>query len=390
LTAQLINYIKYELQTKKSMGLPGLGTLLLYRKPATFDVNNTTLLPPSYKLNFTSSNTTSNSALPQVIKNDLEHLSAIINEDILKYGRSKIKNLGTFSKEENKISFTSDPNFESSYTIGLKAIDNVTVADKVFTGSKEPVVSTETLIAKKQAKAPSELDQGLKNILLYLLYGAIAAVILYALFNIKIPTSKNIDFKPKVKDTLVQNQVTPDTSSVQTATVGDTITTEASKKDTLISTSTNIAEKDPKNSKIDAVKEEVPDTPITPTLPKTKDSKIAKGSSISSSKNSSSKKEAGSINKAKSNSSNKFENGRIEKLDGRPCVIVTGSFSKSTNTVKMVKHLQSKGYKVYTESLGELTRVGVVHQCTAGSNIDSIVETIKNQINSDAWILENN
>jgi cell division septation protein DedD len=368
------------------MGLPGLGTLLLHRQAAQFADDNSTILPPSFKLNF-KTDKVDNSPIPQALKNDLEHLSSLINEDLSKYGRSKIKNLGTFTKEADSIKFTSDPNFEYSYTTGLKSLENVKVADKVFTGLKEPVISTETLVAKKQPKTPTELDKGIKNILLYLLYGAIAAGILYALFNIKIPTSKNIESKPKQVDTLVQNKVSQDTSSIQGSTNIDTLLADNKNSDTLLSNSENEVANDTKISKSEDIKTEIAKPEIIPAQPKTKDNKIAKVSTNSSK----SKKESSSVkNKSKDYSPNKIENSKLEKRDGRPCVIVTGSFSKSTNINKMVKHLQSKGYKVYTENLGELTRVGVEHTCTAGSNIDSIVETIKSQINSDAWILENN
>jgi cell division septation protein DedD len=376
------------------MGLPGLGTLLLHRQAAYFADDNATIIPPSYKLNF-KSDKLENSSLPQAVQNDLEHLSNLINEDLSKYGRSKIKNLGTFTKEAENINFTSDPNFESSYTIGLKTIPNVRVADKIFTGSKEAVVSTETLITKKASKSSSELNQGLKNVLLYLLYGAIAAGILYALFNIKIPTSKNIESKPKPIDTLVQNKVTEDTSYHETSAISDTNIANSKNRDTIIVKPIIEAQNETKVTKSDPAISEFSEPKSNAVQSKTDHNKTANAKASGTAKATSSVKNLGSKKGSSSedkenDSPNKFEKSKLEKRDGRPCVIVTGSFSKSTNIAKMVKHLQSKGYKVYTENLGELTRVGVEHTCSAGSNIDSIVETIKSQINSDAWILENN
>jgi cell division septation protein DedD len=373
-TTQLINYIKYELQTRKTMDLPGLGMLSLQRLPAVFDHDKSTIRPPQYKLKF-NSNETTNRPLPQSIQNDLLHLSNIITEDLSKYGRSKIKNLGSFSQDGGNINFISDPAFESSYSIGLKPQENVKEVSKIYNGENGTAIPTETLITKKQAYN----DDWLQSLMKYLLYGLLAALLIYALFNIELPSSKPSPIK---QSNYPLDTVAKDSSGLDT--IGQAALEQA-KIDSAIFAQ-NMAIKD----SIEAAKKIEDNNKIKETQPiaqsESKVQKFTRKPTPPTSKNATAGYRKNESEKIDTNGLNKFNKGELGHVEGKPCVVVTGAFAKSTNTVRMIRQLQAKGYKVYTEEIGDLTRVGILYQCTATN--DSLVEKVKNQVNKDAWILK--
>jgi hypothetical protein len=75
-------------------------------------------------------------------------------------------------------------------------------------------------------------------------------------------------------------------------------------------------------------------------------------------------------------------------VSGR-CVIITGSFSRDSNIKNQRTRLENLGYSVYTENIGNLTRVGVLVDCKE-ANLKSELSYIRANIESAAWIMEEN
>ena len=68
------------------------------------------------------------------------------------------------------------------------------------------------------------------------------------------------------------------------------------------------------------------------------------------------------------------------------CIIITGSFSEPNNEELMKDLIISNGYTPYSESFNSLTRVGVEIECNA-DNVESILNEVRQNINSQAWYL---
>ena len=80
---------------------------------------------------------------------------------------------------------------------------------------------------------------------------------------------------------------------------------------------------------------------------------------------------------------------RYEDLNNQPlnCIIITGTFGKSTNILRMIKKLEAEGYDSYTEQLPNgLTRVGFFFQCKE-ENLESYIYDVRQRISDAAWYL---
>lgn len=81
---------------------------------------------------------------------------------------------------------------------------------------------------------------------------------------------------------------------------------------------------------------------------------------------------------------------KYEDVNPHPmnCIIITGTFSKDYNVVKMIKKLESKGYDSYTENAsGDLTRVGFFFACDE-ENLESYIYNIRQTVSENAWYLK--
>lgn len=69
------------------------------------------------------------------------------------------------------------------------------------------------------------------------------------------------------------------------------------------------------------------------------------------------------------------------------CVIVSGSFSSSSNVNRMTEIIQSHGYPVYKEGVGDLVRVGAIVNCNPGE-LEAHLSYIRENIEQASWLLE--
>lgn len=69
------------------------------------------------------------------------------------------------------------------------------------------------------------------------------------------------------------------------------------------------------------------------------------------------------------------------------CVIVVGSFSRTSNVERMKTELKSRGHRIFTQNINGLTRVGLYAPC-APRPLDSTLTETRENIESNAWLLE--
>ncbi len=69
------------------------------------------------------------------------------------------------------------------------------------------------------------------------------------------------------------------------------------------------------------------------------------------------------------------------------CIIITGSFKRSRNAVKMQTKVSKLGYESYTERYGSFNRVGIKFDC-AGKDLPAYIKKIRSQFDIYAWYLE--
>ncbi len=106
------------------------------------------------------------------------------------------------------------------------------------------------------------------------------------------------------------------------------------------------------------------------------------------------------IDEAINDEYNREETGQIKNIEsealglarllelntkGETCALVLGAFGNAQNITNMQQDLESKGFRVYTQEIGELTRVGVYVPCRSGSEAVSLGRQV---IESGAWLLK--
>jgi CCDC81-like prokaryotic HU domain 1 len=70
----------------------------------------------------------------------------------------------------------------------------------------------------------------------------------------------------------------------------------------------------------------------------------------------------------------------------KSCIVIIGAFKKEYNAKKLIKHIQTKGYKTYSQMHNGFKRVGVSYDCIA-KNPDLFKSDMQKEFNKDAWHL---
>ncbi len=80
-------------------------------------------------------------------------------------------------------------------------------------------------------------------------------------------------------------------------------------------------------------------------------------------------------------------NQTYQEEESEKCVIITGAFSNMSNVREMTRKLQDMGYAVYSEDIGNLTRVGAVIDCHE-DQLQTHLMNLQANLEPGAWILE--
>ena len=68
------------------------------------------------------------------------------------------------------------------------------------------------------------------------------------------------------------------------------------------------------------------------------------------------------------------------------CIIITGAFSDPGNVRAMEDRLTYQGYDVYSESNGNLVRIGLQFDCEE-KDLDNYLVQIRQNVSPNAWYL---
>lgn len=80
------------------------------------------------------------------------------------------------------------------------------------------------------------------------------------------------------------------------------------------------------------------------------------------------------------------ENDIASPTPMKECIVIVGAFKKNQNADKLVKRINAKGYKTYTQMHNGLKRVGISYDCLS-KNPDMFKSKVQKQFNKDAWHL---
>lgn len=69
------------------------------------------------------------------------------------------------------------------------------------------------------------------------------------------------------------------------------------------------------------------------------------------------------------------------------CIIIVGSFKKSTNATKMKDQIIRAGLEPYSEFYGEFTRVGTLFECL-DHDLEGYIDSLRSSFDSKSWYLE--
>ncbi len=107
-------------------------------------------------------------------------------------------------------------------------------------------------------------------------------------------------------------------------------------------------------------------------------------------------KNEGQINKIDTSvtTKEKSEGAKPEKTNGKvkpdseikSCIVIVGAFKNTKNADKLLKRINAKGYKTYTQMHNGLKRVGISYDCIS-KNPDLFKSNVQKQFNKDAWHL---
>jgi cell division septation protein DedD len=379
-TSQLINRLKYHLQTKKSLQFDEICTLVLSRQPATFSEDKKSILPPIFNVEL-SDHKSGITFSDQEFQSDFSNLQESIKEDLVKYNKSIVKNFGTFINTDGSISFIPDPTLNGTYNQGFKKIEHVEEVFRTYDRTDPSAIQTDTLVTKKDhlvvdsPKVPTSKKSFNFNYILYGILGlASIAGLIYLLNTIK------FNVKPATKPILVITEPIANKPVIEDSIAKNVESHMDNRPSDTISMTKPIQPTEPIAEKIEINKAIVEKkTPIVV------NSSIDK-KTIPTKKIVNTSKKIVQENNIKKSST--LDTGlTLAKIKRKPCVVITGSFKNSTHTLKMIKSLQEKGYKVYTEEVDTMTRVGVMYDCQ-DPNIYDILGKIRADINASAWILK--
>ncbi len=357
MTPRLEQHIKKELYNKRFFDIPGIGSFHLKREAAKFSEDKATIYPPNYHVQFSE---VINGGVDNAYKDELHLLSERVLKEINAVGKSKIRGLGIFQKENGKFNFYPDKELEKAFTLGLEPIYNVHEVSKSYVGT--PTKVAETLVVSKPKRDFSNLQKGAK-IFGWLLLGI---GLLYALLNI--PITLNDNNTPVIKEIKVTKAPTveakvDESNQIVSPPTIDTVANIQKSPDTVESASRN-------NNEV--VKEQ---------------ENLVQKSEVKMVKNNKTKSNVKQIRSKIVIPKPKVDSNEISPITGKACAVITGSFKTSMYALKMVKRLQKLGYKVYTEEKQGTTRIGLLYDCTK-TNADSLLRDVRSKIDTTSWILE--
>lgn len=76
-----------------------------------------------------------------------------------------------------------------------------------------------------------------------------------------------------------------------------------------------------------------------------------------------------------------------QQIQGKTCVIIVGSFKKKYFSSRMKSRVGQDGFKVYTESYGDFTRVGIQFDCMV-HDLQAMLQELKQKYHPEAWVLK--
>ena len=337
--------IKQLLELRR-VDLPHFGSIVLDRHPATIDFANQLIHPPSVSLRFIDDQRVDETYCPEF---NFKHLTNIgdIKEQFLQelqdglndVGSCEIKYIGSFERKDNKISFQAD---KSSPYFSLNS-------------DFEPVHFTP--IRRSSAAQPQEISQNRKgwhwkakaivtltvvNLVLLLLAGI---YLINKETNHALPTGlpeERVNVKPSDNLPLpnaipLPKQDSLDSSEIAKDSIGSNLELEET-VDTLAEPMHQTKKDEDRETNISSYKDPISEPKIT--------------------------------------------NDPLKSRNN--CHIIIGSFGNLDNVQKMVKQVEAKQYKPYTQQVGGLTRVGITLDC---NQVEKELDQIKRIFNDQAWIL---
>ena len=130
---EILSYVADLIQSRKEIGIFGLGTIYKKKAPGRYDTATHTFLPPSYQIAFKQEQSEDNS-LPDYIsaqrsisRESAEYFIGVfvkeINEQLANQGNADLSPLGTLISTEDAVRFEPNQDFKSGFEFfGLPAV----------------------------------------------------------------------------------------------------------------------------------------------------------------------------------------------------------------------------------------------------------------------------
>ncbi len=359
------------------VNLPGLGLLRLDKSSSIINPAKTKISGPKYSVSFTEKEFDEKSHhkfveyLSNKYSKDREYFeekikktSAVILNNILNFGSTEIKNLGTISIKNEKKVFEMMPFLQEildkSYpNLPMVYINRKNDIDFIDERDKKNITGLYTQKRKRNSKG------WIFPLIMLTLISLLFVFLLYCLFYV-------ID--------LEKSEKTKDIAQTEIAVIKDTTTT----KDTSLTAEDKIFDQYAENdsvsdiekisSKSDKNKEE------TQISNRNKTKKINKKTTRGNNN------ELKNLDKINLTELLNFGPELINQYD-KSCIIIVGSFVKRSNASKMLQKMYDYGFAPYVERYGEFHRTGVIFDCNDRPLYD-FLQNLRDTIDKDSWILK--
>jgi cell division septation protein DedD len=367
---------------REHVALPGLGLFLLKSYPARIDPGEGKIYPPGQAVEFLEAPGVSDYFVAYYLstkisgdfgfwQSRLEDIASEVNE--LKVGEAlSMEGLGTFGRSTKSLNFTPDSSSPMNLLKQLPPLSCVPVpsikASSADVGkvdsptTQKPVTETtkgQSRVAGR--KKPSRRTSWTFWLLLVLTAGLLFGLIYF--FGNEQPPDEEFEIPPHIADQRLNQK--PDQYFVDTFELD---TFEEGGKDAPIYRDFNDHDlEEEEYERSEEEEEEIVPPPPAETPDEEEPEEPENNNGI--------------------NSSKEIPDRPHSADKGEKCIIVTGSFSRMRNVSQMTDLLQELGYAVYTENLGQMTRVGAVIECD-GDQLETHLMNLKANVEPASWVLE--
>ena len=375
------------------VSLPSLGSLILDRNPAERSVIRNKIIGPKHSIRFIDNNLddSSNEIFIEFISNKhsislrkakhkIKKFSLHILNNIANYGSATIENLGTFSRNNNRLSFDFFPHFieildESYPDIPLLLISRKEEAS--YNAVSSTKIQEENFRNRSISKRKSQ--NWIFPFIMLTLISILFVCLFYCISNLLDEENQNLNSTvPILTDSISQNDNNlPEDSAAY-------IFDELSEDDTLNDYDEQNFEEYLEEDAYQSESEDLNDTIDSNVYAAGVETEV--GSESNENHDSNIVDDIDKLEKVELQDLINMSSELRTKFD-KSCIIIVGSFVKKSYAQKMIQRIVDSNFLPYSEKYGKYHRVGVVFDCN-DKPLYQFLDELRSSVDKGSWVLK--